>query len=593
MTTKTTKNKKKKGIQTGKSTTLKTRKRSLRAKLLSVCGVITLALCFLLGYSIYSSTEKELTNLAGQQAASTATLVSSNISGDALKLLKPGQETTQVYLNLTNAMTDLQNTVGAARVYTLYTDGEAVYYGLDTRTDDGHAATGDSYDVPYSELKTVFEGNSYADTTIDTSSGIPLVTAYEPVMTLAGDEVAAILACDYDVTDIQSKLTSIRTTTIIFCIIGLAIALLILNFIIKNTLKSIGDVNSKIYELVHNEGDLTQTLDIHTGDEMELMAGNVNDLLGYIRGIMTQISQNAHSLKTASTNVADKMDGANGNIMNISATMQELTAAMEETAASVNHINSSVSEAYSDICGINEKAQQGADSTQEMQKRAREIQKNAAAEQDNAKKLAADMAASVQDKVTKSKSVSEIKVLTENIINITDQTNLLALNASIEAARAGEAGKGFAVVADEIGKLANDSAAAAARIETVSSEVISTVEELAAESERMIRFMEETALVGYSKLLDLSEDYHDNVGDIYQVMYDFAHTASNLQKSMNDIKDAVTAVNSVMEESARGVAGTSETTVELSISVGDVESQTSENQRIAELLESEVKKFKI
>lgn len=593
MNPKKEKRQKKKPIQTGNSKAMKTRRHSIRAKLLSVCGVITLALCTLLGVSIYSNTEKELTNLAGQQAASTARLVSANISGDALKLLKPGQESTQVFLNLLSAMTELQNTVGATRVYTLYTDGESVYYGLDTQADDSHAATGDPYDVPLSKLKTVFEGNSYADTTIDTSSGIPLVTAYEPVMTLDGEEVAAILACDYDATDIQSKLIKIRNTTILFCTIGMAVALLILDFIIKATLKSIGNVNGKIYELVHNEGDLTQTLNIHTGDEMELMADNVNDLLGYIRGIMVQISQNAHSLKTISTNVAEKVDNANGNIMNISATMQEMTAAMEETAASVNHINNSVAEAYSDICGINEKAQQSADSTLEMQKKARNIQKNAAVEQEKAKSLAADMAASVQDKVTKSKSVSEIQVLTENIINITDQTNLLALNASIEAARAGEAGRGFAVVADEIGKLANDSAAAAARIETVSSEVISSVEELASEAEKMIRFMEETALVGYSELLNLSEDYHNNVGDIYQTMYNFANTANHLQKSMNDIKDAVTAVNSVMEETARGVASTSETTVELSISVGEVESQSAENQRIAELLESEVKRFKI
>ena len=45
-------------------------------------------------------------------------------------------------------------------------------------------------------------------------------------------------------------------------------------------------MDDKIYEIVHNEGDLTQKLDIHSGDEMELIAGNVNALLEYIRGIM-------------------------------------------------------------------------------------------------------------------------------------------------------------------------------------------------------------------------------------------------------------------------------------------------------------------
>ncbi len=48
------------------------------------------------------------------------------------------------------------------------------------------------------------------------------------------------------------------------------------------------------------------------------------------------------------------------------------------------------------------------------------------------------MAASLNEKIAKSKSVEQIEILTSNIIEITEQTNLLALNASIEAARAGK-----------------------------------------------------------------------------------------------------------------------------------------------------------
>ena len=56
---------------------------------------------------------------------------------------------------------------------------------------------------------------------------------------------------------------------------------------------------------------------------------------------------------------------------------------------------------------------------------------------------------------------AEINNFVVSVSRIAEQTNLLALNASIEAARAGPSGRGFAVVAAEVGKLADQTQAAA------------------------------------------------------------------------------------------------------------------------------------
>ncbi|WP_321162001.1 methyl-accepting chemotaxis protein [Clostridium sporogenes] len=87
------------------------------------------------------------------------------------------------------------------------------------------------------------------------------------------------------------------------------------------------------------------------------------------------------------------------------------------------------------------------------------------------------------------KFVDEINKLLETILDITDQTNLLALNAAIEAARAGEAGKGFAVVAEEVRKLAEEFSNTAGQIQKITETVVSSVKELANNSQQLLDFM--------------------------------------------------------------------------------------------------------
>ena len=103
-------------------------------------------------------------------------------------------------------------------------------------------------------------------------------------------------------------------------------------------------VNAKIYDLVHNEGDLTQKLDVRSGDELELIAGNVNELLAYIRKIMIGISSGSMRLMSSSRKMVDHLSSADESITDVSATMQEMSESMEETASSLKQITEAIDE---------------------------------------------------------------------------------------------------------------------------------------------------------------------------------------------------------------------------------------------------------
>lgn len=555
---------------------IRTRRLTIRAKILIPSIIIVVLVCGLMGYNSYTRFEKSMVRMGVEEADMAATIVADSLDANLVYKVTVGSEGTQVYQNLQGDLRKKQKACGIAFLYTLYTDGKKVYYGVDS--DEDAAKVGDEFADSYAELEPVFGGKEYIQDYIDHTEDGDLITVYKPIEDNAG-KVVAILGCDYDASSIAAELQKAVVQTLQIGGICLILAILILTIIVSRITKGLMQVNAKIYDLVHNEGDLTQKLDVRSGDELELIAGNVNELLAYIRKIMIGISSGSMRLMSSSRKMVDHLSSADESITDVSATMQEMSAAMEETTSSLNQITEAIDEIYSSVERIAGNADAGKVSSQEMESRASGANDAAAEGEKKANIETEKMADSLNEKIAKSKSV--------------EQTNLLALNASIEAARAGEAGRGFAVVADEIGKLAGNSADAAAKIRQVSAEVIQAVDELAEGSQQMIEFVRNSTEEGFGGLVATSENYATDANAMRAMMEQFAQTAEELRSTMDGIRESISAVNIAVEESAKGIAGVSESSVQLTGNVNDIQSEASDNNGIAEDLAKEVGKFKL
>lgn len=570
----------------------KTRGMSIKLKIIIVANILVICAICLLSVIFLKRFESDMVYMGVEQARTAARMAVVQIDGDELTQLAAGDEETENYQNLLQRLRGIKTECNMEYLYTLYTDGQNVYYGVDTDEGSTQNKIGKKFERSYTELSAVFEGEEYVQEYIDYSQYGDVITAYVPVKDSDG-KIVAILGSDFNASGIVKKMNDTKLSIVILGAVSILAAILILNLVIGSVTKSIKLVNEKLFELAHNEGDLTQKLSVKTGDEMELMASNVNELLAYIHHIMVNVSDNSGTLSTSTEVIVNNLTSAGENIMDISATMQEMSAAMQETTASLNEISVSVDDAYKRIDNISGKAVEGNLTTETISDKAQKINKNAGSQRENARLMAKEMAESVNDKIEKAKSVEDINILTEEIINITGQTNLLALNASIEAARAGEAGRGFAVVADEIGKLASDSADTAAKIRQVSSTVIASVEGLAAEAEKMIAFMENTAMDGYNKLLEMSDDYRDNAGEIHEVMEQFAQDSENMKQTIDRIRETIMNINIAVEESTKGIINVTEMSAGLSESVKDIEKKADVNKQIVGQLDTEIGKFKL
>ncbi len=570
----------------------KTRALSIRAKILIPSGILVIVMCLVMGISAYRSINDGMVALGVEQAQLVGRLAIDRIDGDAVEQLTPGCEESRNYETLLASMREIQQEYGILYMYTLYTDGSTVYYGVDTDTSESQSEVGKVFEESYDMLKGVFAGEDFTQDYIDYTEYGDVISFYKPIKNSSGAVIGA-LGCDYDAASVVTKLRTLVTQVILITVLCVVIACVILGIISGTISRNLNKVNKKIYDLVHSEGDLTHQLDIRTGDELELIAENVNALLAYIRTIMQNIARNSVHLSSASETVAGNLFSAGGSISDISATMEEMSAALEETSASLGQVNEATINVYENVSKIHETAADGQSFSDEIQNKAAGIYQNAVSEQNDARQKAQVIAAAVDEKIEKSKAVGEISLLTENILSITEQTNLLSLNASIEAARAGEAGKGFAVVANEIGQLAANSAEAASRIQTVSAEVIQSVDELAATAGEMIRFMDETAMHGYELLCETSGSYRADAGEMNRMMRDFAGGSDSIKRSVDEIKDSISAVNIAVEENAKGVTNVTQMTVDLVNSVSGIQTEADTNKDIAGQLDDEVNKFKL
>lgn len=574
-----------------KNSKQKVRKISIKVKILVPILILVVGICSLLGINSYQRMETSMVEMGVEQADMASSVAVKVIDGDKLALLTPGMEGTEEYQLVCSSMQSIQEECGIEFLYTLYTDGSQVYYGVDADKENSNEI-GAVFEVSYEELEGVFAGEEYVQDYIDETEDGDLISVYKPIYDSAGKQVA-VLGCDYNAAAVSEKLDAMFSYLVKMALACAVVAMVLVYAVINGIMRSMKLVQNKMYELVYNKGDLTQKLDVRTGDEMELIADGINELLDYIREIMLHISDASVSLNASARKVAERMSEAEDSITDVSATMEEMSASMEESTASLNQVNDFVINIYESIEGVADKALEGQKRTDMIQKDAGKVCEDARQKQMLAQEQTKIMGASVEEKIAQSKAVEEITTLTGNIIEIASQTNLLSLNASIEAARAGEAGRGFAVVADEIGKLAANSAEIAQNIQKVSMNVVAAVEDLATESGKMLTFMDETVLDGYSKLVETGENYRSAAVYINRMMEEFAQSAQSLETNIDRIKESAGNVNIAVEESANGVTNVAQASSDIAQSMGDILKETENNMQIADGLLAEVGKFKL
>lgn len=380
---------------------------------------------------------------------------------------------------------------------------------------------------------------------------------------------------------------------LVFAIGALIVAFLIstrkvVNPIVK-TNKELKEISALIND---NNGDLTKRVNVKSSDEIGQLAQGINQFLDILQNTIGKIVEGSKNLDNMINSVGENVTVSNDNAQDVSSAMEELSATMQEIAATIQTVNDNTESVGKNVVDIADKTGEINNYSQDMRERADSLAKSADENKRTTDEMVGNIVGTLKKAIEDSKSVERVNELTGEILNISSQTNLLALNASIEAARAGEAGKGFAVVADEIRQLADSSRDTANNIQAINEHVTSAVYQLIDNSNKIIKYIEETILVDYDSFVQAGAQYNEDACYISETMQEFAEKTEKLKELMKNTVESIEGISSGVEQSANAVTSSAVSTSQLVEQMNSIDKEMSESRNTVGELKAQTDVFK-
>lgn len=512
-----------------------------------------------------------------------------SIDGSKLeKIEKNKSKDNEEYKELLNSMSLAKSKTVARNFYTLYKVNDSkTEFLVDVSVEASEFL--DEYKLN-NDMEKAFNGEVVASNESYTDEYGTFISAYAPIKNSQG-QVIAIAAIDIDSSMFESIKSTLFKTTILTCVLVCILALIIVYLYSRKLSRNIMDIQTVLKKM--SEGELTESINIRTKDEIEDIARSINKVQASLRDLISNVINTSKEIDSITDIVNEKIEYLNDDIEVVSSTTEELSANIEETAAASEEISSTSQEVENVVRSIVDKSRVALENSIEISQKAENIMAISKLNQREAAEIFKETETNLKKSIEKSKAVEQISILSDSILEITSQTNLLALNAAIEAAKAGEAGKGFSVVAEEIRNLAEQSSETIGKIQSTTEIIVSSVEDLTVNSNKILNFIESKVFKDYEALVDTSKKYDSSALYYKDFSMDLNEITNQLLISIQDILKAVNEVASANGDSATGTSDIVSRLLEVNINSNCVLEESTNAKESCGKLKEEVSKFKI
>ena len=568
---------------------MKVRKVGIFTQLFILLAVLLLLGNGILGVFIYNKSKDTLFDQIQINAQNIASCAAMNVDGALLDKVEIGGEQSAEYKAVLEELGLFRDGTELEYIYTLRYLGDEQFIFLVDADPEEPAAIGDECEATEAMMQTVNEQITTSDEEPFTDEWGTHISAYSPIMN--GSEMAGMIGVDISANWITEQMAILRNLVIGIGVVTYILSLVILGLLMAKFKKSMSKLNDKVLDLASGSGDLTKEIDIRTGDELEVIAGNMNTFISQVRSLVQDVARSTGEIlstgealsATVSENVRvmaqmnDEMVGISANMEQSSASSNQLSQNLSESAENINMFADNVNEIRKMVQQANENAQRSCAAAKENRENTLEAIRN----------LQIRMQQTHED----AQQIEKVKQIAEEISEIASETSMLSLNAQIEAARAGEQGRGFAVVATQVGQLSNDIDRAVTEINEINVQVLSAVAALTEVAEEMIRFVSEDIVKDYDAFADLGEEYGNTTQAIREQMAEIGDQSTLISQNIAEINESVQGITNTVMMTAESAGEIARSTNEISASLENLNVTSQRNTQSSETLNAQVNKY--